>query len=130
MHDAGVEELGSLGREADALVERDRAHLGIQHDLVPGLRMRPLDQALQDRVAHAAPAPVRQHRQAPDRALGGQTPGADRVAVAVARQHVVRDLVERVPLVLVGTDCSWTNTRSRTDLSAAWSCSHVAASTL
>src|SRR5439155_408089 len=103
VRDAGLEELGPFDAVAEALVERDHRHLGVEHDLAvaPGAR-RVLERA-HERPADAGAPGGTPHRDA----LGLYAPGlrlpearrADRVP-GVEGEKVQADGVVRVHLLV------------------------------
>ena len=79
-----------------AQVETDGIDLRVQFDRIPSPLARESGQRGEHRRADAAPAPLRQHRHAPERVRRGEAPGADRPPVGVAGEHVQAVRILRV----------------------------------
>jgi len=74
--------------------------LRVQRDAAHGARAGPLEQGLQERGAHPAPAPFAEDRHAADPAVGQQPRRSDRVPAGIARDGVLAALVPFVQFEL------------------------------
>jgi len=96
---AGLEELLADDLEAQALVECGGMHLCGELLLAQIAVLRLGDGGLHQCVTHLEPAPVLEHRHAPDLAILQQAGGADGV-VTLKGQEVHGDVVVGIPLQL------------------------------
>ncbi len=88
VQDIGVLEHLALGLEALLAVELGRLQLRREHDFLVPLLARLLDERVQDQRADALPAPLLDHRHAPDVPVGQEAARADRLAGIVERNRV------------------------------------------
>jgi len=83
-------------------VKRQRMRLRVQSNRRVTIRPRLPQESLQDRAAHALPAPFAQYRHASDATIRQEPPGADLHPFRSPREHMMAALVIFIPLQFLG----------------------------
>ena len=98
MRNAGFLEFVTGDDEAVASVKRNRVLLRVEDNAAMPLFAGTFDKRRQQCSTDAAAAPRRQHRHAPDVAIGQKTPASNRIPIAVTRERVRAKRIDIVPL--------------------------------
>src|SRR5574340_576507 len=96
------QELLALPGKADAAIERHIAGWHIDAYLRVTLHTGIVEQRFHDRLADLLLAPLRQHRDMPDVAVGQHPPAADGIALQAECQGMAAVFVQTVPLRCFG----------------------------
>jgi hypothetical protein len=99
---AGIHEFPALGDESRALIKTQRVGLRIEPQYRVAAPASAGHQEIKYGPAHAAAAPVADHRHASDMAIGQQASGTNGLPLPVARKHVQRYFVRLIPFQRFG----------------------------